>query len=551
MIQKNDVKFYCSSWKSVLLILILSGISIFSTAQGINESYLPVISIDTRGQSIISEARIIAGLKVIDNGKDQLNNIFVPGTDFDGNVAIKIRGQSSQMFPKKSFSLELRNNTGADTSASLLGLPTEEDWVLHAHYTDKTMMRNALTFHLGRLMGNWQPGFRYCVVYINGEYNGIYLLLESIKRGKDRVDISKLEPGEISGDDLTGGYIFKADKYGDLQPYEYFWTNPFLRYPGQRNYSFTYVYPDADVIAPEQSTYLRSFLNDFENSLNSSSFNDELTGFKKYIDWKSFIDFQLMEELTNNVDGYIFSTFFYKEKDSKGGKMHAGPLWDFDLGYGNLNYSDFNLSTTYWHYPYYRERWVMHWWLRLMEDGEYARYFASRWKELRSGPFRTDSILNYIDNTVSYLGSEINRNYNRWPIIGQYIWPNYYVGTTYNEDLEWFKNWLTSRLRWMDENVSAPWMELSGGFVNNLLVYPNPATDIVNIALNLRIAGRVNIDLIDLAGRKVKTIIFESDNSGFQEFNFDITNLSSGNYQLIVYLNNNLVARRGLVKIGN
>ncbi len=214
---------------------------------------------------IITEGpKINAELKVINNESGE-NNHVTPGTDYAGDAGIKIRGQSSQMFPKKSYSIELRSETGSDTSAALLGMPAEEDWVLYAPYSDKTMLRNALTFHLGNRMGGWQPGNRFCEVYLNGDYIGIYVLTESIKRDSNRVDISKLKPDEVSGDDLTGGYIIKADKTFGLGTDEYFQISPMVRYHNSENYKFTYVYPKSEEIASEQRSYIKKYLTEAEN----------------------------------------------------------------------------------------------------------------------------------------------------------------------------------------------------------------------------------------------------------------------------------------------
>ena len=293
---------------------------------------------------------------------------------------------------------------------------------------------------------------RFCEVYLNGEYNGVYVLMENIKRDSNRVDVSKLKTDEVAGDDLTGGYIIKADKTADAGNDEYFTITPSVHYHNSDNYRFTYVYPDFDEIIQEQKNYIKKYMTDVENSINGESFSDPVSGFRKYIDVKSFVDFQIIQELTNNVDGYRFSTFFYKDKDSKGGKLHAGPLWDFDLCYGNEDYTDFNLQTDIWLYTKYPDEYGgrMHWWARLMEDISYRSSFISRWKELREGSFSTDSIMNYLDNTINYLGEAVDRNFTRWPILGEYVWPNYFIGETYEDEVEYLKTWVTDRVNWID-----------------------------------------------------------------------------------------------------
>ena len=512
-------------------------------------SELPLIVIDTRGETITDDPKINAWLKVIDNGSGKKNNLFQPGTDYEGNMGIEIRGQSSQMFPKKNYSIELRSEAGTDTSAVLLGMPAEEDWVLYAPYSDKTMLRNALTFHLGSRMGGWQPRYRFCELYLNGDYNGIYVLTETIKRDSNRVDISKLKPDEISGDDLTGGYIVKADKLHGLGSDEYFQISPSIHYQNSNDYVFTFVYPKYDEIVSSQKSYIRKYLTDTENSLNGESFSDPATGFRKYLDVKSFVDFQIIQELTNNVDGYRLSTFFNKDKDSDGGKLHAGPLWDFDLCYGNEDYTDFNLQTNIWLYSKFGDEYGgrIHWWARMMEDLGYRGVFASRWKEFRKGAFNTDSIMTFLDNKIEYLGEATGRNFNRWPILGKYVWPNYFIGETYKDEVEYLKGWITDQVSWIDANIMVA-ENVSGNYSkNDILVFPNPARDQINLYFYLALSGEIKIEIFDLLGRKVFHDEIMPENTGYQYFNFNIPQFASGYYVLQVSQGEQRIGRKNIL----
>lgn len=512
-------------------------------------SHLPLVVIETMGQTIPDEPKIPARMKVIDNGSATGNNQFQSGTDYEGNIAVEVRGQSSQMFPKKSYSIELKTEDGEDASASLLGMPEEEDWVLYAPYSDKSMMRNALTFHLGERMGAWQPRFRFCEVYLNGDYAGIYQLTESVKRDKGRVDISKLNPDEISGDDLTGGYILKVDKTGGLTSDEYFRTNPATMYPGSTKYNFTYVYPKYDEMAPEQKAYIRKYIGDTENALNGESFSDSEKGFRKYLDVSSFVDFQIIQELTNNVDGYRFSTFFYKDKESKGGKLKAGPLWDFDLCYGNEDYTDFNLETDTWLYPRFTDQYGsrLHWWARLMEDLSYRSVFISRWKSLRKGAFSTDSIMHFIDNTTDYLGEAVDRNFSRWPILGKYVWPNYFIGNTHDEELDYLKDWIVARVNWMDANVMLAENVSENYNEKDILVFPNPARDYLNLYMYLTNTGRIRTEIFDLTGRKAFSSDLTPESEGYAYFSLDVSGLAGGFYVLQIYQGNVRIGRRNII----
>lgn len=493
-------------------------------------SHLPLVVIETGGRPIQNEPKIDARMKIIHNGPGKPNSPGDAATDYDGLVGIEIRGQSSQMFPKKSYGFETRTDKGEENKVSLLGLPEHDDWVLYAPYSDKTMLRNDITFYLGGKLGRWQPRARFVEVYLNGDYIGVYQLVERIKRGKERVDIAKMDNTDISGDKLTGGYIFKVDKIQDLTPNDYFVSNPTNRYQNARNYAFSYYYPKSDAIVTNQREYLKSFILQFENNLNASWFKDPPTHYSKYIDVDSFVDFQIMNELANNVDGYRYSTFFYKQRDSQGGKMVSGPLWDFDLGYGNLNYSWRHQSTNQWCYSNYGpgEPNCMHWWARLMEDPAYVQKVKTRWSNLRKSVLHTDSVMAYMDRQVYYLGAAVDRNFKRWPILGVYVWPNNFVGKTHEEEVTNLKTWIRQRLTWMDSQ----WLITTGidtiEQAVDIVVYPNPATDRIFIQWPDFTIADQRIEIIDVRG--VCLISKFVDGSGRNHAEIDISHIPKGIY---------------------
>jgi hypothetical protein len=480
-----------------------------------------------------------------------MNGFLDDATDYQGLMGIELHGQSSQQFPKKCYGVELRNSAGADSSVSLLGMPAESDWIFSAPYSDKSLMRNAITYQLGRKIGyDWQPRFKYCEAYLNGDYIGVYMLIEKIKRGSNRVDINKLKPDEISGDNLTGGYIVKVDKISGLGADEYFYSHPSVSYPNTFDYAFTYVTPKYNEIVIQQKSYIQNYLITLQNILNGSSFKDPVNGFRKYMDVNSFIDFQIMNEFNNNVDGYRYSTFFYKKRDSDGGKLFAGPLWDFDLCYGNVNYDPMCLATDEWLYKRYgtNGNWSMHWWYRLMEDPDYNHAFAARWKQLRTGPFATDSIMATLDDDIKTMGAAVDRNYKRWPILGQYVWPNNFVGDTYLEEVIYLKSWITDRLNWMDGNVSLSTGDLVPGFDKyEVSVFPNPVKDQLNIILSLEDAAKVEVEILDVLGNKVYSTVYAPGYKGRQSVQANIPQLAPACYMLRLKQNGQVFSIRKLL----
>lgn len=515
------------------------------------ETHLPVISINTNGQAIPDYPRIPVYIKVVDNGPDKINKPGDQGTDYDGMAGMKLRGQSSQMFPKKPYGIELWKTSSIDSAASLLGMPQHKDWVLYPPYSDKTMMRNAITYFFGSKMGTWQPRCRYCVLYLNGEYLGIYILMEHIERDENRVNISGLGPQDISGDDVTGGYIVKMDKIWNLSPESYFTVTPGIKYPNSWDYIFTYVYPRPERINVQQKAYIKSFLTQAQNVLAGYNFKDPDEGAAKYFDYGSFADNQIMQELANNVDGYRLSQYFYKQKSTHGGRLFAGPLWDIDLGYANATYYDYNYVTYGWYYIHVAPDWEhpMYWWDRLMQDPVYVRRFVTRWRELRQNEFRTENFMHFIDSTVTYLGTEVARNYQKWPIIGTYVWPNYYIGPTYEADVNFLKNWITDRLAWMDQATGITSDLYNKAFADyEIISYPNPVKDNLTIALSTSTTNKLTFSFSDLFGRKIYETTYVPALAGNQEITINLSALNTGLYLLSVSRGNEVLALRKIIK---
>jgi len=437
-------------------------------------SDLPIIVITTPGgQGIPDDPKINATMGVIDNGPGNRNHLTDPFNNFNGRIGIEVRGESSQMFPKKSYAFETRDAGGGNLNVELLGFPAENDWILYAPYTDKSMVRNDITFKLSRDIGRYASRTRACEVVLNGDYQGVYILMEKIKVDNNRVDIASLNPDEISGDDLTGGYILRIDKWD--------WND----YPAWRDggIEFQYFDPAGEDLVSQQQTYIRNFISSVNNSISSSSYTNPVTGYAKYIDVNSFIDHMLISELGKNVDGYRFSTYMHKDKDSNGGKLVLGPLWDFNLAYGNVDYNPaVEQPSGGWLYNDFRVSWFP----RLMLDRNFQDKMKTRWDSLRDEELSNARITYLIDSLAAGLSEAQVRNYQRWPILNEYVWPNQYIGGTYANEVAWLKNWIITRANWMDANMPGsiiipdpdpdPVTGIDDEFKQaGISVYPNPA----------------------------------------------------------------------------
>ncbi len=434
------------------------------TAKGLSniyltESNLPIIIIDTDDVTIPDDPKIEGHMGIIWNGEGQINHVTDSFNNYDGKIGIEIRGHSSQMFPKKSYGFETRDNEGEDLEVSLLGLPEDSDWVLYAPYTDKSMLRNVMTFHMGHLMGD-SYGSRtlFCELIINDDYKGVYVLMEKIKKGEYRVDINSLKPDEVSGDAVTGGYILSVDweDEGFTLGRDGWLSSPDPSYPNAKDITFQFDYPASDKIVEPQRNYIKGYVTAAERALIGSNFTNPAIGWNKYFDAPSFVDFMLLNEISKEVDKYRYSQFFFKQKDSDGGKLFAGPAWDFNLGYGNVDYWTPGIQTWGWVYTDVQPvSWsIIYFWKRLMEDPYFRDLARTRWNALREGPLNNQVLESSIDSIVSFINEAQVRNYERWPILGEYVWPNYdWQGNTYEDEVDFFENFLFARLQWMDNNL--------------------------------------------------------------------------------------------------
>lgn len=412
-----------------------------------NESTLPLVQVTT-DTPILDDPRIVANMKVtnLESGSNSLSDTTY---EYNGQITIEIRGSSSQFFPKQSYALETQDSLGANNNVSLLGMPTENDWILHGPYSDKTLMRNAVIYEMGDKIGRYTTRRRYCELYINGDYRGVYMLMENIKRDNDRVDIATLLPTDTVGNELTGGYIMKVDRIqGD---FEGGWVSPYPRLGGDEQFIQMHK-PEAEDLHPLQLAYIEDHFTQFEHALAGPNFTDPVLGYKAYIEPESFIDMYFANEITKNVDAYRLSTYFYKEKDSDGGQIVMGPWWDYNLGFGNSDGCDSYFTSGFESNTGCN---VLHpfWWQRLREDPAYRGLTKCMWDDYRSDVWSDESLNGIIDSLSAVLAEPSVRDHARWPRLGQYVWPNVFIGQTYEEEVAFLRNWILERVAWLDDNI--------------------------------------------------------------------------------------------------
>jgi len=418
-------------------------------------SNLPLVILNTFGKSVNESAltavssRFIAPL----GGRAALTQ----DADFDGRGGIAVRGSSSLGFPKKSYKFETWDEQGGDEKVSILDFPAESDWVLYAPYTDKTLMRDVLAYRLHEDMGRYAVRTRFVEMFVDtsggrltmSDYKGVYVFEERIKRDNNRVDIQKLGPADNSEPNITGGYIIKKDR---LDPGDSGFTT-------SRGMLLGFEDPKERELTSAQRSWLTGWMNQFETALYGANFRDPINGYAKYIDVPSFLDQHWIVEMSKNIDGYRLSNYMHKDRL---GKLAMDPIWDWNLSFGNADYAE-GWKTNGWYgtqvgdsdYPWFR---------RLFQDPDFNQKYIDRWGELRRGLFATTNVLARVDALAGELSEAQVRNYQRWPILGQYVWPNWYIGQTYADEVNWMKQWTIGRLAWIDSNyLPAPAFSAPGG----------------------------------------------------------------------------------------
>ena len=284
--------------KKIILLSYCILLSKLVNGQTFTQSNLPILKVATRNQQVIpDEPKIIANLQVIDNGTNAINFVNDTPNGYNGFIGIEQRGSTSrELFPKKPYGFELWKDTlGTSQNLVMLGMPQESDWVLNASYNDKTFMRDVLAYRIANQMGRYATRTRYCELMLNGKYEGVYIVMEKIKRDKNRVNIATLKPTDNTGDALTGGYIIKIDKTNGSPAWS--WNSK-----ATNKVLFQVDSPKYTDLTDTQLNYIKNFVDNWEKELASPTFLDPQAAWRSKIDMDSFVDYFLLTELTKNID---------------------------------------------------------------------------------------------------------------------------------------------------------------------------------------------------------------------------------------------------------
>jgi hypothetical protein len=380
-------------------------------------------------------------------------------------AAFHVRGNSSAMFPKVPYRLELRNEAGDDRDCPVLGMPAESDWALVGPFADKTLIHNNFVYELGAAMGMAVPRVKLAEVYVNvvnepldaDDYQGVYQIVETIKNQKNRLNLKQLDETKTSATDVTGGYILALE--WSITP-----ENPLACPTGTANPWNYLEVNDPDPIVAEQTDYITKYLVSFNTAVRGSSAADAATGYPNYIEPKTWVDQIIVNELGRNMDAYVRSQYFYKDR---GAKLNAGPLWDFDLIAGSgLNPGSMmagtiaNTGTEGWQYEGNNSRMIgsgtskgsADWFAVLLQDPTFKAELVARWKELRGTLLADSAIASRIDGLAQGLSNAADRNFKKWNILSQAQVSPFDTPTasTWAAQITYMKTWLQQRAAWID-----------------------------------------------------------------------------------------------------
>lgn len=361
-----------------------------------------------------------------------------------------LRGSSTAGDPKTNLRIELRDEAGDDKAASLLGMPSESDWILYAPYAyDRAMLRNTLYYELANQMGHYAARTRFVEVYANfddgvlnsDDYLGVYVLMETIKRDSNRVDIT-----ELANSDVTGGYILKVDRPDEAPDSNWYTEHGIPTLPGT---TLVHVEPERADMTVAQRDYIRGYVQEFEDALYGPNSADPALGYQAYLDVEKSIDHHLLRVLSKEPDSLRLSTYLVKDA---GGKLYFGPVWDFDRSAGADN--DARAAEPAGWNPPDVDFFETDWWGKLFDDPNFTQKWVDRWQELRRGVLSDANILATINGQADDISESQSRNFARWPEVapngGAYAAPGL---SAWAAEVSHFANWLVARANWMDDQM--------------------------------------------------------------------------------------------------
>lgn len=360
------------------------------------ETTLPVVFIDTGDRRITKENKIWAAIQVLEARADGTPQSILEVPDYEAAITINYRGASSYSgFDKKQYRIKFykKEGSGNAKNVSFLGMGANSEWVLNGPFLDQTMIRNRLAYGIARSIFEWAPDNRYVEVFLDGQYQGVYLAVEPVTNGETRLRLSRF--GLLSGET---SYVVKRDRVdtetGALPVYG--------KTAGKTNNDLFIDYPSTSDLTENQREWIIEDISSFEKVLYGEDFDDPEKGFMNYIDVDNFVNYIVFNEVFMNNDAGSLSTYIYKELS---GKMQIA-VWDYNNCLDNYqgytqDFTEFFTSNRAWL-------------SRMLQDRSFVEKVVERYRELRQGVLATSYINSQIDLYQEELGPAIDRNFAVW-----------------------------------------------------------------------------------------------------------------------------------------
>lgn len=387
---------------------------------------------------------VVGNMKII--SKEECYHMIDDTPDVKTQIRIRVRGNTSRWFDKKSYSVKTIHQTGENRNVSIMGMEADHDWVLHGPFLDKTLIRNYMALNIAGELMDYAPDVRFCEVVENGEYKGVYVMMETVSRGNGRIEVEK--PNYTKN---VSGYVIELDNKTTLPATA---LNNFTKYVQilRRNAFFNIRYPGTLTLTPGIKDYIERDVSNFEKALYSFDYDSKSYGYMNFIDVDEFVDYFILMEVFLQHDTGNLSTFFYKDINGK----YKPCVWDFNNDLDNIS----SIKED----DFYIRKFVTvqsPWFLMLVKDEGYTQRIIDRYRQLRKGILSNEYLTTYINDTISYLDKAVDRNFAVWgysfdPMfldMRNKLHPDERNPRSYNEAVDQMKNVLLDRLAWLDENI--------------------------------------------------------------------------------------------------
>ena len=390
------------------------------------------------------DTQLLAAMRIIDNRNTYNSMADTPA--LETNIHIRVRGNTSRWFDKKSYAIDTVDGSGNAADKKLLGMEKAHEWALHGPFLDKTLMRNYMAMSISGELMDYAPDVRFCEVVLNGEYQGLYVLMETVSRGKGRIDVEK--PNKMKN---VTGYIVEIDNATSLPLTA---LDNFTKYTSilRKDSFFDLVYPGKSQLTPELKAYVEKDMSAFEKALYSYDHDTLAYGFQKYVDIDEFVDYFILMEVFLQHDTGNLSTYFYKDING----VYKPCVWDFNNDLENISVISDD--------DFYIRKFVSvqaPWFWMMIKDDSYINRIISRYRELRKGILSDAWLTGYIEDTKNYLGSAVDRNFAVWGYsfnpdnldMRNKLRPDERNPRSYDAAVAQMTDTLLERLAWLDENI--------------------------------------------------------------------------------------------------